>query len=69
VVPLFQRLVVKMLRELGKVLVVEPDRDGDVLLGSGELVANLLLEQLVELAGHIRKITPDSCFHNLAMLI
>lgn len=52
-VALLQRLPVEVPGQLGKVLAVEPDRHGDVLVGGGELVAHLAGEQLVEsLGGH-----------------
>ena len=50
-VALLQRLRVEVRRELGQGLVVEPDGDGDVLLGGRELVGDLVGEQGGELRG------------------
>ncbi|WCI10011.1 hypothetical protein PJ267_04590 [Arthrobacter sp. OVS8] len=41
-----------MLGKLGKVLPVEPDGDGDVLLRRCELIADLAGQQLIELWAH-----------------
>jgi hypothetical protein len=46
VVPLLERLAVEVGREQRQRLLVEPDRDRDVLLGGGELVRDLLVELL-----------------------
>ena len=54
VVALLQRLPVEVRGQPGQVLAVVPDRDGDVLLRGRELVADLRLEQLVELGGHVK---------------
>ena len=50
---LFEGLLVEELSQLGQVLTVEPDSHGQVLVGCSELVADLLVQKVVERLRHM----------------
>ena len=53
VLALLEGLAVEELSQLGQVLTVEPDSHGQVLVGCCELVADLLIQKVVERLGHM----------------